>query len=414
MRGKMLLVLMAIGILSGNMLAESQDDRIAALEKKVQEMEKSKGMQTNFNDFNIKLYGFLRLDGVWTDSSVDSGGGNVIFIKSKPESTNENDNQLSASARATRLGLDITGPASETLKSSGKIEFDFFGSGNETNNAPRMRHAYLKLDMPESNMSILAGQTWDVIAPVLPPTIDQSVLWWQGNIGIRRTQLRLTQNIPLSDRQTLKIESALARTVGSTNANDLDSGTDSGKPSVQGRISLTTPVFNDLDSTFGISGHYANEEFDTTEDRAENINFDSWSMAFDMSLPITKATKVTGEIYTGANCGAYTGGIGQTVNYDETTLSNSEEVESTGGWVALSHKINDQFSLAGGFGMDSVDSETIADESAKLNQTAFGNVVYSPITNVKSGLEVAHNTTEYKNSDDGNSLRVSMFMQLNF
>ena len=77
---------------------------------------------------------------------------------------------------------------------TGKLDL-FYGAGGAENKAEiMMRHAFFKLDWPQERFSIIAGQTSDVISPLLPDTINYSVAWWSGNIGYRRPQIRITKD----------------------------------------------------------------------------------------------------------------------------------------------------------------------------------------------------------------------------
>ena len=49
-----------------------------------------------------------------------------------------------------------------------------------------------------STFTILGGQTWDVISPLNPRSLNYSVYWWAGNIGYRRPQVRLTKGMNFS------------------------------------------------------------------------------------------------------------------------------------------------------------------------------------------------------------------------
>ena len=62
------------------------------------------------------------------------------------EATRNNDDEFNLTANQTRLGFNIAGPESETMKASGKVEFDFFGNYASENKAKiQMRHAYMTL-----------------------------------------------------------------------------------------------------------------------------------------------------------------------------------------------------------------------------------------------------------------------------
>ena len=72
------------------------------------------------------------------------------------------------------------------------VEIDFYGSGGTENKAKlQLRHAYMKLDWPADDLSVIAGQTSDVFSPLNPSTLNYTVLWDAGNIGYRRPQIRL-------------------------------------------------------------------------------------------------------------------------------------------------------------------------------------------------------------------------------
>jgi len=45
------------------------------------------------------------------------------------QATNDNDNEFNLTANETRLGFNFTGPKTATMETSGKVEFDFYGSG---------------------------------------------------------------------------------------------------------------------------------------------------------------------------------------------------------------------------------------------------------------------------------------------
>jgi hypothetical protein len=54
---------------------------------------------------------------------------------------------------------------------------------SESRAVPRIRHAYGEMRWDE--FSILFGQTWDVISPLLPTINDDSLMWNAGNLGDR-------------------------------------------------------------------------------------------------------------------------------------------------------------------------------------------------------------------------------------
>jgi hypothetical protein len=354
-----------------------------------------------WSDLDVQLYGILRLDSSYDTSQVEPGNY-IKWVKS--EKNNKNDNQFDMTANQSRLGLSINGPEDDQLKISGLLEVDFYGavSGGEENKATiKMRHGYLKLEWPNERFDIIAGQTWDVISPLNPYTLNDTVMWYAGNIGYRRPQLRLTKSYSLGNDVDLKLEGALARTIGrkATFTGAIDSGSDAGFPCMQARTSVTFPWFGPKPTTIGISGHWAKEEYDTSDSGAHK-NFDSWSTNLDMTQPVNKWLTIKGELFKGENIDAYAGGIGQGVN-----LTTYREIGSKGGWVAAELGPWDKWRFNVGAGVDGVDRSDVKTGDRLRNRSIFGNVIYSVDKNAEIGFELSSWQTDYKGPGDADSLR---------
>jgi hypothetical protein len=359
-----------------------------------------------WSNLDIQLYGYLKLDAAYDTSRIDNGD----YAKwVETEATNDDDNQFDMTARETRLGMLINGPDNGNMKTSGRVEMDFFGPGVPENQARiMMRHAYLKLDWPESRFNIIAGQTSDVISPLYPRTVNYSVGWFVGNIGYRRPQIRLTKELGFEGGGFLKLEGAVARTIGRDEfAADpnYDSGEDAGFPTLQGRASVTMPTFGVRDATIGLSGHWGQEEYDTDE-YGRNKEFDTWSMNVDYTQPVTEKVEIKTELYTGENLDAYLGGIGQGV-----TLSGAnqyKEVGSKGGWIAASLGPWNDKRFNVGVLVDDVDSSDVNVGDRTLNRSIFGNVYYALNTQTDVAFELSHWRTKYRGPGDGESLRAQL------
>ena len=52
----------------------------------------------------------------------------------------------------------------------------------------RIRHAWLAANA--GPLRVLAGQTWDVVAPLFPTANGDTLMWNAGNLGDRRPQAR--------------------------------------------------------------------------------------------------------------------------------------------------------------------------------------------------------------------------------
>ena len=359
-----------------------------------------------WSDLDIQLYGYLKLDAAYDTSRIDNGNY-AKWVES--ESSNNNDDQFNMTANETRLGMLINGPDNGEMKTSGRVEVDFYGSGAAENKAHlMMRHAYMKLDWPDDRFNIIAGQTSDVISPLFPSTVNYSVGWWTGNIGYRRPQIRLTKELGFETDGYLKLEGALARTIGRDNdslVGTTDSGEDAGFPTFQGRASLTLPMFGAKEATIGLSGHWGEEEYDTALN-GQDREFKTWSLNLDYTQPICSKVQIKAELFTGENLDAYMGGIGQGVTL--SGVNQYKEISSKGGWIAagLGPWDNKRFNV--GVAMDDVDRGDVNDDNRTLNRSVFGNVYCALNKQADVAFELSHWRTEYRGPGDGDSLRAQM------
>lgn len=380
----------------------SDEDRAVVKAAVMKDADKKSAKRANlWANLDVQLYGKIKADAAFDTSRVNTGN----FARwVEHESTNRDDHQLNITANETRLGLRFTGPGVGDAKTSGLIEMDFFGGGAENKANPMLRHAYMQMDWAKQGLSLLAGQTWDVISPLNPTVLNYSVQWWAGNIGYRRPQVRLTKVCDLGGGTSLKLETALARSIGRTSGFDPgDSGEDSGLPSFQGRASLMFPFLAGKKATVGFSGHYACEEYDT-DATGRNQKANSWSANLDFDLPIVSWLRIKGEMFTGENLDAYLGGIGQGVVIANGRLT---EIQGTGGWLAASLGPWGPWSFNVGYSGEFIDDGDVIDANTRTcNSAIFGNAIYKINPNTSVGVEVSRWRTDYKGQDAGDSLRV--------
>jgi len=353
-------------------------------------------------DLDIQLYGRLKLDASYDSARMDVGD----YAKWARSSSRINDHsEFDMTANETRLGANISGPEMDGVKTSGRVEIDFYGNGSAENKPdPMMRHGYMNIEWPAERFSILAGQTSDVISPLWPYTLNYTVGWWVGNIGYRRPQIRLTKSCALSKDVDFKLEAAATRDIGSTGGFVVrDAGEDSGIPGFQSRVSLQFPWLKYKPTTIGVSGHWAKEKYYTSAAGA-NEKFDSWSLNLDITQPINEWLALKGEFFTGQDLSAYLGGIGNGVN---TTLAR--EISSKGGWVAASLTPCSKWNFNFGVSIDDPENSDLAGvtatDSRDYNRSIFGNVIYSINKNTEIGFELSQWRTEYLEASNADAIR---------
>jgi hypothetical protein len=362
-----------------------------------------------WSNLDVQFYGYIKLDASY-DTSMTAAGNYNIYVNS--ETANPDDDAFNMTANQTRLGFKINGPEKDGLKTSGLVEFDFYGNYASENKAKiQMRHAYMKMNW-DNGFEILAGQTSDVMSPLVPTTLNYTVLWGVGNIGYRRPQIRLTKTWKGEDKNFIKLETALARTIGTSKGSGVapyaETGMDAGYPTAQSRLSMSLPLLKYKPTIIGFSGHLGREEYDTQTD-GHNEKFESWSANFDLTQPINKWLTIKGEYYNGQNVGTYFGGILQSIN--TTTL---KEIAAQGGWIAASFGPLDNWNFNVGVGVDDVDRDDVASGARVQNSSVFGNFIYSINSNTQVGLELSQWETDYKDSLDSDSTRAQLSLIYKF
>jgi hypothetical protein len=351
------------------------------------------------SSLDLNLYGYIKLDVAYDDSRFSLGN----FARwAETESVLRDDSHFHVTANQTRLGLDVAGPVAEDFLTAAKMEIDFYGAGTGENKPePMLRHAYVRIDWPRHKLSLTAGQTWDIISPLNPSMVNYSVAWWQGNIGYRRPQLRLTRNVILADQVEVKLDAGVTRTITGRKAyfigaNDPDTGADAGAPSFAARAALSFPLAPRQVATLGVSGHHGVEDTHLPGLIGHDSN-ETWSLNADLRLPLTPSLLLQAEAFAGRNLDSFLGGVGQGFN---TTLNR--EIDVVGGWASLTANPSTRWQFNLGAGIDDPDDEDLSGstdpnrDARTKNSLLFGNALYSPNSQIQLGFETAWLRTNYK------------------
>lgn len=415
---QVLLILLTMFILQTplNVLAETENEalkaRIERLEEELGELKAiltektttpekasvpAQAAPTPSDGFSIKSYGYIKLDASYNDSKTASGNY-VLYVPS--EGTVNNDNTFNITARQSRLGLDITAPQYEGWITKAKVEADFYGDGSiaHENKAELMlRHAFL--ETTKGGLSFLAGQTWDVISPLNPNSLSYVPGFTSGNTGYRRPQMRVSYNKSFNDITGILTQFALSRTTGTANedldGNTVNDGDDSGFPTVQGRVALTTKGVAGKKNIIGISGHFGREEVDASSTTGSANTYDSWSGNIDFVIPLSERFSLSGEAFTGINLDDYFGGVLQGIN---TTTRN--EISSKGMWSQINFAFNKEWQYTAGFSFDNPDTDDLNNGNRDKNSFYFVNAMFKVLPMLTIGLEYDYYETEYKGMAD--------------
>lgn len=356
--------------------------------------------------YPIQLYGRLQFDATWGDSRVDQGNYTRWVL---PEDVNVNDDQFNLTAVRTRVGVKVEGPEVAGAESSALVEADFFGGGDDNKARFRMRHAFVQLYYPESELYLMAGQGYDLFSPLIPPTVNSITGYYVGNLGFRRTQVRASKTFSAGGDASIVAEAGVSRTIGEPLGPDpVDTGEDSGFPATQARLAYAVPLWTAAPAILGFSGHYGQEEYDTGPSD-NGFDLDSWSANIDLTLPLWDKFELLSELWVGENLDTYVGGVNQGVN----PLTQSG-IRAMGGWAALSMGPWDAWRFNLGASIDDPKDEDLPPGGRSQNLSFFGNVLYNFTPDMQLGFEASYWRTDYADRALGDSLRLQASLKYRF
>ncbi len=359
----------------------------------------------------IEFYGYAKLDMAYDTGRV-APGNYALFVDPLPLNQNNN-SQYNMTANQTRLGMNFTAMDTGDAKVTGKLEVDFYGNGVANNKAaPLLRHAYLMVAWPKYDFSILAGQTSDIISPLVAPTINYTVLWDQGNIGYRRPQLRFDKGWKMGDKSRFDWQLGFTWNAGHayTNVSGVyNSGVTSDSPTFQTRFGFTFPGASSRPVNLGISGHYGREVFLAGTQNETSKRLSSYSYNFDASVPLSKKWTFQGEYFYGADLDQYFGGSSQAID-----LTHERGTISQGGWAAISYQHSPNLAFNFGGGADSPRISYLETGARGNNESLFANVWYTLAKQTQVGFEVSRLSTGYVEKPTVTAMRYQLAFQYNF
>jgi hypothetical protein len=368
---------------------------------------------TSQNRVPVTVYGTILLNAFF-DTSLDNIEDIPLFASKKGSDPFPNDKSFAMTARQSRFGLRFQGPDVMGAKLSGQVEVDFFGGkaalGNGINmDLLRLRLALGRLDW--TNFSLVAGQDWSVFAPLNPTSLASyaiPAMSASGNPWIRTPQIRGELRHGISD--TAKLQWQIAATdpdVGDyQTAQFLTTRTpgigERGRmPGLDSRLGFTDTV-SGHDFAVGVSGHYGRGKDVGTIGSLNVVRpVDSWGVALDWSLPVSKYFALTGEAYEGRALGIFSVASGESVGAVGTPGAHG--VLSRGGWAQAQINFNPkwQFNLA--YGIDQTKASELPVGSRDRNQTYMANLMYKLNSSITFAWEYRRFLTDFRNQTAANN-----------
>jgi hypothetical protein len=345
----------------------------------------------NIGGTKISLYGFLQLNAIYDDG--ENGGKN--WSNFALENAEDGEGRFLFNVNQTRIGFNLAGPQKESgAEITGRFESDFARSTDRNAHGNfRIRQAFGQVKFNDIGLSLLLGQTSDVIAPLTAPSLNQGALQGQGSLGTRRPMIRLVQVLGPTEI-----------TVAATD-NREDSLVSPVFPGFQGSLKAKVPASwagEKQNVELILSGHYASAEaaaknkteVDDKKDDDWEAPPSSWSGVVSLSLPIIDVINLSGEVFYGQNLSQYNvGSIGQV--WKAVPDVAGKGLQSIGGWGALNIKLPADFALTGGLGIEALDEDREPLKGRNKNTVIFGNLKYNVAETAFIGVEYANVSTDY-------------------
>ena len=413
------LVLVSLFAVSSTVWAQDSDysDSSAAFQEPVYPGIAPQGKaEATVGSQKLRLYGTFLLNISGADS-VDVGqdlvlwavpGGSTTFPdgSTKP---NSKIHDLIFTARQSVFGFQFKAAdtSTNTWHASGTLEFDFFGGrpfdANQPQgrvlNEPRLRLAYLQFQ--KGNFRIVAGQDRMIISPLDPVSLSHVAaplgatsgnLWgWQPQLRAELTH-KIGSATTLFQIGVLRPQFADVRletlpTTGSALDNTASGlGERTTLPFYQARYSATIPMMGSK-ATFGAGGHYCRERIGADRE------IDSWSFAYDFSVPLHSRVRLRGEGFIGSNLIPFQGGVLQGVavlNPGGGAPIQFNKIGGAGGWGELIVKLtsdNRNVMYFGGGTDDPKDSNLLPGSGRSKNTLAWASYFHKLTDNVTTALE---------------------------
>jgi len=347
----------------------------------------------------MKLYGYAKLDMMWTDSD---GGGKFAYTPSAvyldKEEAAHPDNAFLMHARQTRLGF-ATSTETPYGKFNTKIEGDFYGSGgNEVVSNSwgfRLRRAYGELG------NFLIGQEWSTFVDLAayPETIDFGGA--VGSLFIRQAMIRYSQPFEGGSFQ-FAIENPEATFTDSTFGSSNET-----LPDVIARVNID-PGFGH----YSVVGMLRQLSYD-------NGVSDDDQLGYAISLNAIVPTYGKDNFHFEANYGTALGRY-MTATFEDAFVNpvtgDIETNDQWGGLVSYQHFWTDNLrsTLVYSLAERDNDLQYVTNTAEKRYQSVHANLMWSPVPRVDVGVEYIWGYRELENGDDGDMNRVQAGFQFNF
>lgn len=359
----------------------------------------------------LEVYGFAQADFIYDFNRVDPDWNATLRPSKIPvncpgDAGCGEDGETVFSVRQSRLGFKGFLPTSMG-ELNARFEFDLFGVGDDAGQTTfRLRHAYGEIG------PFLAGQTNSLFmdGDVFPNTIDY---WGPGGmIFFRNVQARWTPWTRDGTRVSVALEGPGAA-IDAGNAPDPD-GWDAHNqyPDLTAQLRMDR-AWGHFQAA-GILRYLGYENATMAGITDDSGNVTGYGVNLSGSFKLGAKNKLMGQLAVGEGIAAYFNDCCVDIAPNDD-LDDAEAVPAVGWLIYYDHYWNERFSSSIGWsGQYQDNSGGQADDAFHQGQYGSVNLLYYPVKNVMTGVELLYGSRENNDGESGDDTRLQFSAKYSF
>jgi hypothetical protein len=353
--------------------------------------------------YRVRLSGLVLFNTFYNRGTVDTISVPNLAQATPPGQVGGN---VGATFRQTLFTLQAFGPEVGGARTSGEVQFDFYGGFSRTLDGyvlglARLRTANIELDW--KNWSLRLAQDKPFFAPLTPTTLaalGTPEFAYSGNLWTWTPQIVAHRNLQVSEKAKAHLQFGMLDPLDGELPQNMflrmpEAGELSRMPGFAARQSWDFPI-GGQSATIGAGGYFARQDY------GFGRVVDAWAATLDWNLPFGERWALSGELHRGLGLGGMWGGIGTSAVYtgpDDAPASNVVGVNTVGGWTQLKFKPALKWEMNGAFGEESPFAADLLQTGnpgylpVLRNWTTMVNVIDRPKSNLMLSLEYRHLNT---------------------
>jgi hypothetical protein len=314
---------------------------------------------------------------ILTNTYVNSGEANWLEnpnLVGNPSTPDGPQGSMNATARQSRLGVEVGGIALGRWQASGTMIADFYGGVPGFQNGsvmglPRLIYAFGRIETDRTAIEI--GQDHAILAPRDPTSLAAlsfPLLFRSGNLYLRLPQARVERKL----RDDLTLTTGIVAPIGGDTANTYDfappagAGERSMRPAFEARVGFARGTSeSSREVAMGVSGHYGWRG-------SGELRSEAWAVALDVNARAGRFG-AAGELFSADNVQQFGSGI-------------SQAGRASGGWAEARFAVTRTTTLTGGLGRDQP-KDAIGRVMRQQNRTLFGSAIVQLTPELAASVE---------------------------